>query len=123
MIGADGLVGFAVGAYDRSKALVIDPTLTYSTYFGGNNTDVGRGIAVNATGDAYISGNTGSTNFPRTPGAYQGATGGGFDAIVTKLNPDGSALVHSTWPQLLPLELGRNGMSCLAKPRIWRVWM
>ncbi len=91
-------VGFQVAAYDATRPLIIDPTLFYSTYLGGNNTDVGYGIAADAAGNAYVTGYTCSSNFPTTPGAFQTATQGGCDAFVTKLNPAGSApLVYSTY--------------------------
>jgi len=72
---------------------------TYSTYLGGTTgDDAGRGIAVDATGNAYVTGFTASTDFPTTPGAFQTAFGGGvFDAFVVKLNPAGSALVYGTY--------------------------
>ncbi|MBI3292937.1 MAG: SBBP repeat-containing protein, partial [Elusimicrobia bacterium] len=73
--------------------------LVYSTYLGGGGEDVGRGIAVDADGTAYVTGQTASPNFPTTPGAFQTTIGGGFygDAFVTKVNPDGTALVYSTY--------------------------
>jgi hypothetical protein len=78
--------------------LVIDPILVYSTYLGGSGFDAGVGIAVDASGNAYVTGQTGSTNFPTTPGAFQTTYGGGsFDAFITKLNPTGTALVYSTY--------------------------
>ena len=55
------------------------------------------GIALDASGNAYVTGVTASTNFPTTPGAFQTTNGGGSDAFVTKLNPTGSALVYSTY--------------------------
>jgi len=88
-------VGFAVGAYDPSKPLVIDPVLAYSTYLGGNGYDLGYGIAVDQAGDAYVTGSTTSPNFP-TVNALQPASGG-YDAFVTKLNANGSALLYSTY--------------------------
>jgi hypothetical protein len=63
-------VGFQVGAYDPSMPLTIDPTVTYSTYLGGNDVDSGNSIAVDASGNAYVSGDTFSTDFPTTPGAF-----------------------------------------------------
>ena len=79
----------------------LNPTgtaLVYSTYLGGSNDDIGYGIAVDTSGNAYVTGFTLSTNFPTTPGAYQTTFGGGdFDAFVTKLNPTGTALVYSTY--------------------------
>ena len=93
-------VGFAVGAYDPSLPLVIDPTLVYSPYLGGSTT-YGDGIAVNAAGDAYVTGGTVS-NFPTTSGAFQSSYPGNFAAYVTELNPSGTGLIFSTY-------LGGNG--------------
>jgi hypothetical protein len=89
-------VGFAVGAYDRSQVLVIDPILIYSTYLGGSGHDGGRSIAVDAAGNAYVTGPTGSTDFP-TVHPLQPALNGCCDAFVAKLNAAGSALVYSTY--------------------------
>ncbi|HJT58035.1 MAG TPA: SBBP repeat-containing protein [Ktedonobacteraceae bacterium] len=78
--------------------------LIYSTYLGGSSDDVGSGIAVDASGNAYITGNTGSANFP-TKNAFQPRFAGGTcgeitcigDAFITKLSPSGSSLVYSTY--------------------------
>jgi hypothetical protein len=78
--------------------------LIYSTYLGGSGVDDGNGggIVVDSAGNAYVTGGTGSNDFPVTPGAFQTTCGGNncaypdFDAFVTKLNPSGSALVYST---------------------------
>jgi hypothetical protein len=73
--------------------------LVYSTFLGGSNDDGGRGIAVDSSGSAYVTGITGSPNFPTTVGAFDTTLNalGTFDAFVTKLNPSGSALVYSTF--------------------------
>jgi uncharacterized repeat protein (TIGR01451 family) len=71
--------------------------LVYSTYLGGSGEERGRGIAVDASGDAYVTGTTASTDFPATPGAFQTTFGGINDVFVTKLNPSGSGLVYSTY--------------------------
>ncbi len=69
----------------------------YSTYLGGSGDDRGNAIEVDASGNAYVVGETTSTNFP-TANAFQPTFGGGLsDAFVTKLNPTGSALVYSTF--------------------------
>jgi len=91
-------VGFQVGAYDGSRPLIIDPTLSYSTYLGGSGVDQSLGIAVDSSGHAYVTGFTTSTNFPTTPGAFQTtAPGGVVDAFVAKLNAAGSALLYCTY--------------------------
>ncbi len=71
--------------------------LVYSTYLGGSSFDSGQGIAVDSSGDAYVTGYTSSSNFPATAGALQTTFGGGADAFVSKLNSGGSALVYSTY--------------------------
>jgi hypothetical protein len=69
--------------------------LVYSTFLGGALSDVGRGIAVDGQGRAYVAGFTDSLNFPVTPGAFDEVVLG-RDAFVTKLNEAGSALEYST---------------------------
>src|SRR5207248_3313893 len=70
--------------------------LLYSTYFGGSGYDVGSGIAADASGNAYITGSTDSSNF-HTVNPLQAVLGGGNDAFVAKFNSQGSALVYSTY--------------------------
>ena len=70
--------------------------LVYSTYLGGSAFDAGEGIAVDGAGSAYVTGNTGSTDFPTTAGALQ-TTLFFSDAFVTKLDATGSGLVYSTY--------------------------
>src|SRR5438309_277228 len=95
-IHGDGTVGFTLGAYDRSQALVIDPTLLYSTFIGGTNDDYSRAIAIDGSGNAYITGETLSTDYPTTPGAFNNGSTAFYKLIVSKINPSGSALVYST---------------------------
>jgi hypothetical protein len=71
--------------------------LVYSTYIGGDFMDQGNSIAVDALGNAYITGYTLSSNYPTTPGAYQNTFGGIADAFITELNPTGNKLVYSTY--------------------------
>jgi len=98
---ADGnSIRFDVASYDHARPLVIDPGLVYSTYLGGSRLEQGTGIAVDAAGNAYLTGFSRSLNFPVTPGAFQPSLGGGVgvtNAFVRKLNPDGSGLVYSTY--------------------------
>ena len=72
-------------------------TLIYSTYLGGSGDDLGNGITVDSAGDAYIMGQTFSTNFPTTSGAFQNALAGDSNAFVAKLNDAGSALIYSSY--------------------------
>jgi hypothetical protein len=99
VLGPNGTVGFAVGAYDPARPLYIDPVLSYSTYLGGSATEQGFGIAVDSSGDAYVTGTTASSNFPTTTGAYQTSNKGtnGGNAFVSKLNSTGTSLVYSTY--------------------------
>jgi uncharacterized repeat protein (TIGR01451 family) len=72
--------------------------LVYSTYLGGGGFEEGEGIAVDAAGHAYVTGATGSTNFPTTANSFQSSFGGGsVDAYVAKLSVDGLSLVYSTY--------------------------
>jgi hypothetical protein len=98
LLQGNGQVGFAVGAYDPTQPLVIDPvySLVYSTYLGGKSQDIGQAIAVDGYGNAYVTGSTESTNFP-TQNPLQRKLNGGQDVFVTKLNASGTGLVYSTY--------------------------
>ena len=85
-----------------------DGTLGYSTYLGGNNTDTGYGVAVDSSGNAYITGLTTSSNFP-TANPIQSTNGGSAgDAFVTKLSNLGSALIYSTYLGGSNIDAGRG---------------
>jgi hypothetical protein len=134
-ITAENQIGFWVGPYDRERPLVIDPVLTYATYFTaassavavdtagdiyvagltgaglptqsafqgslsgslGSGNDVATGLALDSQGNAYITGATGSTDFPTTPGAFMIQCPGAFcnTPFVAKFDPSGS-FVYST---------------------------
>jgi hypothetical protein len=106
LLGGDQ-VGFAVGAFDTALPLVIDPTLAYSSYLGGSGDDAGNGIAVDGVGRAYVVGQTTSTDFPATLGAFQTTSGGGSDVFVAKLNPTGTALIYTTYLGGSSADVGR----------------
>ena len=95
----DHRVTFAVGSYDLSEPLVLDPVLNYSTYLGGSSNDLGSGIAVDASGNAFIAGQTFSTDFPPgTNGAVSPAPSPNSGAaFVAELNPAGTQLLYSTY--------------------------
>jgi photosystem II stability/assembly factor-like uncharacterized protein len=85
-----------------SKLSPAGDALIYSTYLGGAFSDLASAIAVDAAGNAYVTGGTDSSDFPTTAGAFQSSPPGGNsptggDAFVTKLNPAGSGLVYSTY--------------------------
>jgi hypothetical protein len=110
---AKNTVGFNVAQYDHTKALVIDPVLAYSTYFGTGI--IPSAIAVDSSGNVYITGESNpapgtglpSGGVPVTTGAFQTVSNGKVppnlygsgapNAYVTKLNPTGSALIYSTY--------------------------
>lgn len=89
-------VAFRVAGYDPKRTLVIDPVLSYSTYLGGSSDDYGNSLAVDAAGNAYVTGYTASSDFPTATPLDQ-ANAGSYDAFVAKLNAAGSALVYSTY--------------------------
>src|SRR2546425_606080 len=91
-------VGLQCGSWDRTQALTIDPLL-YSTFLGGSTDARGLALAVDASGNVYVTGYTLSADLPTTPGAYRTSIGGAgtWDAFVVKLNPSGTAPVYSTF--------------------------
>lgn len=89
-------VGFVVGDYDPALPLVIDPVLLYSTYLGGTNYDAATAVAVDQAGNAYLTGETASLDFPLNT-SLQGAPGGLTDSFVLKLSPNGQTLLYATW--------------------------
>ena len=95
-----GQVGFEVGTYDKSRALVIDPVLLYATYFGGSGDEWTTGIAVDSSGSVYVTGSfITSPGFPVTPNAFQqtqNSTNGNGEVFITKFTPDGASIVYST---------------------------
>lgn len=91
-----GEVSFSVGAYDHTRPLVIDPSIVYSTFLGSADDDEARGVAVDASGAAYVTGDTNSPGFPTTAGAY--ATSGGVrDGFVAKITPAGDRFEYVTF--------------------------
>jgi hypothetical protein len=94
--GARSILRFAVGAYDRTKPLVIDPVIVYSTLLGGTGQDTAFRAAVDASGALYVSGWTASIDFPLAA-PFQGANAGLLDAFVAKLDPTGRTLEYATY--------------------------
>jgi fibronectin type III domain protein/beta-propeller repeat-containing protein len=97
VVTAGNQVGFQLGDYDRTRQLVIDPSVSYATYLGGTLEDDGNAIAIDSSGNAYVTGQTTSLNFPIVPGSYRTTNAGGLDVFVTKISADGSTLIYSTY--------------------------
>jgi Beta-propeller repeat len=102
----DGSFGFALSDYDRTKLLVIDPAVfVYASYLGGAGEDRASAVAVDASGAAYITGDTTSsestfptgTGFGFIPGVDRTHNGGGYDAFVAKVHPSGTGLEYVTY--------------------------
>ena len=94
LIGKDRY-GFAVGVYDRTRPLVIDPLLA-STYLGGSGDDQIKAIALDSAGNVYVAGSTSSADFPKKAGVYTDLKGS-TDAFISKLNSDLTTLIASTY--------------------------
>ncbi len=94
-----GGLAIRLAQYDRSRALVIDPTVPYSSYLGGSDYDYGTGIAVDSAGNAYVTGDTHSIDFPTSsPFQAQSANkGNAYNAFVTKIDASGGGKVYSTY--------------------------
>ncbi len=88
-------VGFALAPYDAGQPLIIDPILEYSTYLGGSGHDRGTDIAVDASGNVYVTGGTTSVDFPLA-NPLQSINAGG-DVFVSKFEPSGRTLIYSTY--------------------------
>ncbi|MBI1852007.1 MAG: SBBP repeat-containing protein [Planctomycetes bacterium] len=96
---AENCIGFEVGDYDASKPLIIDPTLLYSTYFGGSFHDDASAIAIDEDGNVYLAGTTFSDeghDFPLN-GCDESFNGGFRDVFVSKLDAAGTTLEYSTY--------------------------
>ena len=95
-LAGDNRVAFELGDYDPRHQLVIDPVISYATYLGGTGHDEALAVARGADGSLYMTGETGSADFPAAS-SYQAALGGETDAFVLKLNPAGTAVVYATY--------------------------
>ena len=86
-----GELRFRIASYDRSRTLVIDPGLIWSTYLGGGGEDWGYAIALDAAGNCYVTGATLSSNFPVQAGR-QMSIAGNYDAFLAKFTSTGQLL-------------------------------
>lgn len=125
VVTANNEVGFAVGDYDHTRPLVIDPTLIYSTFLGGSDQDIANAIALDKSGNAYVAGSTRSADFKvlNSIYPYQGGVCGNqncTDAFVSKINAAGTALVYSTYiggsgdDAALAITVDKNGNAYIA---------
>ena len=100
-VGKDGKVRFALGNYDRSAALVIDPAIAYVAFIGGTGGDVGVSVGHDAKGYIYIGGYTFSTNFPIGGDSFSQVASGEEDCFLIKINPTSTdptqIIVYSTY--------------------------
>ncbi len=99
-IRGDGTIGFELGEYDRSRAVVIDPVLMFSTLLGGADADIGAALALDGAGNVYVAGTTYSVNFPSAGPAepnFSRNLQGLYDGYVAKMRADGTALIYATY--------------------------
>ena len=87
-------VAFKVAEYDRSRPLVIDPLLAYSSFIGGSDEDTASAVAIDADRNVYVTGLTFSGDFPTTPGALKSP---GANMYVSKIDATGSTVVYSAY--------------------------
>src|ERR1051325_8951183 len=102
VLSSNSEVSFRLGSYDKTRPLIIDPVIVYSTYLGGTDLDEGFGIAVDSAGNIFIAGITDSTDFP-LENPFQSTNKGGnepvgyYELYVSKLDPTGQALIYSSY--------------------------
>jgi len=101
------MVGFKIGTYDPTTELIIDPLL-YSTFIGGSDSDWGQSITLDSENNAYVTGTTGSSDFPTTPGCFDDSHNSDEDVYVFKLNSDGTELLYSTFVGGSSLDSGES---------------
>jgi len=93
---SSNVVGFSIGDYDHSRALVVDPVLSYSTLIAANNNTQVQGVAVDSSGEIFITGTTFATNYPVVR-PFQSTNKGYTNVFVTKLNAAGNTILYSTY--------------------------
>ena len=96
---ADGSIGITLGSYDKSEALVVDPTILFTDYLAGTSADVPVGIGHDKNGLIYIAGYTLSADFPSVGAAYTGfftsSSQQAFTTVMTPLDPNGNYITYS----------------------------
>jgi hypothetical protein len=96
VLNSDQTVQFRLGPYDRNRELVIDPVFSFSTYLAGSSADNLAAVTTDSSGNIYVTGFTGSLDFPIVNGV-QPTYSGGPDAFVSKFDPTGHTLLYSTF--------------------------
>ncbi len=105
---APGLQSLPIQKLSSTLAFTNTSDLFFSTYLGGSGNDTGYGISIDTNGAAYIVGTTSSTNFTTTTGAFSTTLSGMNDAFVTKIAPDGSSLIYSTYLGGIGNDIGQS---------------
>ena len=118
---ADNKIGFQIGNYDRTRELVIDPSLSYFTYLGGSGNESNVKVGIDTASNIYLAGTTTSLDFPGANNLFQG---GATDLFVAKLNPaippPVSELIYATYiggageDDLASLAVDAGGLAYLA---------
>ncbi|TVL95212.1 MAG: hypothetical protein CV082_11675 [Candidatus Brocadia sp. BL1] len=95
----NAIYGTNAGGWDVfvTKIDASGTSLSYSTFLGGIGDEAGESIAVDGAGNAYVTGHTGSSNFPTANAMYGSYNGGYNDAFVTKIDASGTSLSYSTY--------------------------
>ena len=106
---AENKIGFSLGAYDRSRELVIDPVLSYSTYLGGSGNESSVHVAIGPDNNIYLAGSTMSADFPLNS-AYQGAPAGIQNIFIAVINVNPT----SVQPLMYATYLGGDGIDTAA---------
>jgi len=99
-LAAGNTLSFTLGSYDHRYPLVVDPVLLYAVALGGSNGNHALGMDLDAAGNAYVTGNSCSSDFPTTAGEFQRYQGNPDispceDAFILKLDPTASTLLYS----------------------------
>ena len=103
-LGEDGTVSFELGEYDRERELVIDPVVSYATYYGGASDDRLWSVELDGDGNLFVVGGTSGTDLPGiSPDAFQPTSNGGVlvflfnEAYLLKLSSDGQTILYATY--------------------------
>lgn len=94
VVSSGNRVAIAVSGYDKQRPLIIDPVLSYASYLGGSGEDYATAVAVDPSGNVYLSGITLSADFPASSGSVEAST---TTAFVAKLDPSGTQLIYTAF--------------------------